>query len=424
MNYKSSSVRRPIGLLAIIFWFAFSAAAFAQQQDARPDVRPVVRQDSRQDKQDPQDQKDTVKISTNLVTVPVIVTDRFGRFIPGLTRGDFAVREEGTPQKIEDFSSTEAPFNVALLIDTSRSTHNKLGAIRKAAETFIKQLQPNDRVMIVGFDEKITFVTDFTNNRSELERAVKSLKSSYLTRLYDAIHLTINEKMKNLPGRKAIVVLTDGVDRSSKLATFESSLDLVASNGIITYAIQYETRNDGTPMNKPLFYPRFGNSFTSRSGLTWQDLQQEPQKPKEEPKPLINIPRPSTSIMGTQPPPELPGRGSQPSTRVNSQVEQQIRDPYLIAADYLHTLAVQTGALHLRAENIENTTYAFQIIGIELRNQYTLTYISTNEQRDGNYRAIAVGVRNPELVARARKVYRAPKADPAESDAEKKSAKP
>jgi VWFA-related protein len=407
MNFTSSSARKPVRLLAILVWFAFSTAAFAQQPDARPD------------KQEPQDQKDTVKISTNLVTVPVIVTDRFGRFITGLQRGDFTIREEGAPQKIEDFSSTEAPFNVALLIDTSRSTHNKLGAIRKAAETFIKQLQPNDRVMIVSFDEQINFVTDFTNNRNELERAVKSLKSSYLTRLYDAIHLTINEKMKNLPGRKAIVVLTDGVDRSSKLATFESSLDLVASQGIITYAIQYETRNDGAPANRPLFLPRFGNSLVSRSSAKQQE--QQPQQPKEEPKPLINLPRPTTTIMGAD---GISSPGSRPSTRVNAQAQQPLRDPYLVAASYLQTLAGQTGALYLRAENIENSTYAFQIIAIELRNQYTLTYISTNEQRDGNYRTIAVGVRNPDLIARGRRVYRAPKVESAEFDAEKKPAKP
>src|SRR5262249_9246243 len=131
--------------------------------------------------QDQQNEK--IKIGTNLVTAAVIVTDRYGHFITGLNRGDFKVLEDGVPQKIEDFSSTEAPFNVALLIDTSRSTQNKLSAIRKAALTFIKGLQPNDRVMIVSFDEKINFVTDFTNNRAELEKAVRSLKSSYLTRL-------------------------------------------------------------------------------------------------------------------------------------------------------------------------------------------------------------------------------------------------
>lgn len=335
--------------------------------------------------QDPQNEK--IKIGTNLVTAAVIVTDRYGRFINGLGRNDFAVRENGTPQKIEDFSSTEAPFNVALLIDTSRSTQNKLSAIRKAAQTFLKGLQPNDRVMIVGFDEKITFVTDFTDNRVVLEKAIKSLKSSYLTRLYDAIHLTINEKMINMKGRKAIVVLTDGVDRSSKLATFESALELVSNAGIITYAIQYETRNDGGPMNRPLFIPRVGGSFVSNFAPISRN-------------PLITVDEP-------------PQQQGQPR-----------RDPYLVASDFLRTLAVQSGARHLRAESIENTTYAFQLIAEELRHQYTLTYISTNEQRDGAYRNVAIGVKDPALVVRTRTGYRAPLGEPPDAEKNEKPEKP
>ncbi len=379
----------------------------------------VLAQAGSQQQQDPQNEK--IQIGTNLVTASVIVTDRYSRFIQGLSRTDFQVREDGAPQRIEDFSSTEDAFNVALLIDTSRSTQNKLGAIRKAAQTFIKQLQPNDRVMIVSFDEKVEFVTDFTNNRAELDKAIRSLKSSYLTRMYDAIHLTINEKMKNFRGRKAIVVLTDGVDRSSKLADFESVLDLVSTTGIITYTIQYETRNDGAAPSRPLFLPRIGSSFAAGSELTWRDLQDQ-EETKKEPKPLINLPRPDTSIFGMDPKPSTPPPGARPSTTVNRKDSQVIRDPYLIASEFLHTLAVQSGALHLRAESIENTTYAFQLIATELRNQYTLTYISTNDQRDGGYRTIAVSVKNPELVVRTRLGYRAPKDAPA--PATEKPAKP
>jgi VWFA-related protein len=398
MTHQVSS-RQAAKMIAASFFLTLCgwvAPAFGQSEPAP--------RDSQQD-------EGPLKIGTNLVTAGVIVTDRYGRFITGLNRGDFAVREDGKLHKIENFSSTEAAFNVALLIDTSRSTQNKLGAIRKAAQSFIKLLQPRDRVMIVSFDEKINFVTDFTSNRAELDRAVKSLKSSYLTRLYDAIHLTVNEKMKNLPGRKAIVVLTDGVDRSSKLASFESALELVSNAGIISYTIQYETRNDGGPINRPLFLPRFGNSFVGGAVRRWQEPQ---DKPAEEPKPLINLPRPTTSILSAPP-------GSQPSSRVNQQASQSLRDPYLVAFEFLRALAVQSGALHLRAESIESTTYQFQIIAEELRNQYTLTYISTNEQRDGNYRTIAVGVRNPDLVVRTRLGYRAAKADPADAE---KSGKP
>ncbi len=373
--------------------------------------------------QDPQ--QPSFVIGTNLVTVPVIVTDRYGRFVTGLTRNEFTLREEGATQKIEDFSSIEAPFSVALLIDTSRSTQNKLDKIRKAALSFIRQLLPNDRIMVVSFDEKVRFVSDFTNNHAELERAVKSLKTSYLTSLYDAIHLTINEKMSRVQGRKAIVILTDGVDTASKQATYESVIDMAASAGIISYTIQYETRNDGGPVMKPLFIPGISNSLTPRSGLKWQDVQ--PQKPKpesektesessdptNESKPLINIPRPG----GTAP---ISTPGSMPSSRVNSRLRQPIRDRYLIAADFLRTLAAQSGGLPFRAESIENTSYAFQIIANELHNQYTLTYISNNEQRDGNYRQISVAVGNADLVVRARRFYRAPRGEITDGEQDRK----
>jgi VWFA-related protein len=389
-------------------------------------VLPVFGQNPGEKPQQEQ-QQPTIKIGTNLVTVPVIVTDRYGRFIPGLTRNEFSVREEGSPQKIEDFSSTEAPFSVALLIDTSRSTQNKLDRIRKAARTFIKQLLPNDRIMVVSFDEQVRFVCDFTSDHAELERAVKSLKTSYQTKLYDAIRLTIIEKMSRIQGRKAVVVLTDGVDTASKEATYESAIDLAASAGIITYTVQYETRNDGGPVMKPRYIPGISSSFASGAGLMWRDAPQEKPKPqseaqksespksesKDESKSLINIPRPGGGSSMSTP-------GSLPSSRVNGQRQQPIRDRYLIAADFLRTLAAQSGGLPFRAESIENTSYAFQLIANELHNQYTLTYISTNEQRDGNYRAIAVGVKNPDLVVRARRFYRAPRGEAFEGAQDKK----
>lgn len=359
MNYLTAILRMKFGIPALLASLILGLPAFAQSTNPP--------------QQDPQ-QTDTIR--TTLVNVPVIVTDRVGRFTTGLDRGDFIVREDGVRQKIENFSSTEAPFNVALLIDTSRSTQNKLGAIRKAALTFVKQLQPNDRVMIVTFDEQVRFVSEFTSNRQELQRAIDSVKSSYLTSLYDAIYRTITEKMVTIQGRKAIVVLTDGVDTASKKGNFENALDLVAGTGIISYAIQYETRNDGGSLTKPLFLPgRPSNSFISKfsgSTETWQ------------------------------------GRYSQPQTPV--------RDRYLIASDFLRSLAAQSGALYLRAENIENTSYAFQRIAEELRHQYTLTYVSGNEQRDGKYRSITVEVPNPNLVVRARLGYRVPKSEDSEPD--------
>lgn len=350
--------------LASLSLLVLSLSVFGQTQGEKPS------QDS---------QEQSIKIPTGLVTVPVIVTDHYGRFITGLESSQFTVLEEGSIQKIDQFSTTEAPFNVALLIDTSHSTQNKLGRIRKAAETFIKQLLPNDRIMVVSFDDKVRFVCDFTGDQNQLKNAVKSLESRYATSLYDAIYQTINEKMNKVQGRKAIVVLTDGVDTASKNATFESAIELAASAGVITYTVQYETRNDGGPMMNPRNFPGVGNSFTS-GAMTWQD---EGQATKQSP-------------------------GASPSSRINSQRREQVRDPYLIAADFLRTIAVQSGGQPFKAETIENTTRAFQLIANELHNQYTLTYVSTNEKHDGAYRSISVRINNHDLIVRSRRFYRSP----------------
>lgn len=335
--------------------------------------------------QDPQ-QPGVIKVDTALVTVPVIVTDAYGRFITGLSRRDFTVKEDGTRQEISSFSSSEAPFNVALLIDTSHSTQRKLGTIRKTALTFVKQLQPNDRVMIVTFDDQVRFVSELTDDREVLRRAIESVKSNYATSLYDAITLTVTQKLAQLSGRKAIVVLTDGVDTASHAATFESTLELISGAGIICYAVQYETRNDGGPVMKPVFLP---NSIGA-----------------------LDAPARSRGLFGRvsffQEKTAQSGLFLQAGGQVGGSKSPPQKDRYLVATDFLRALAFQSGARYLRAETIESTSYAFALIADELRHQYTIAYYSTNEQRDGRLRAIDVSVPQNNLLVRSRQGYRAP----------------
>jgi Ca-activated chloride channel homolog len=359
MKLRIATIPRLILTLVLALWPVFMSRALGQgqrgeQESQRPDV---------------------IKVNTALVSVPVVVTDRYGQFVTGLSRNDFRLQENGEPQQIASFSSTEAPINVAMLIDTSRSTRNKLGAIRKAALNFVKQLQPNDRVLIVTFDEKVNFLGDFTSDRREIERAIRSVKSSYATSLYDAVHLTITEKLAPIKGRKAIVALTDGVDTWSRQATYESTLELIANAGVSSYAIQYDTRNDGGSPTSPLSLPRLPGTPFSRL------------------------------IQGSA------------QTR-----NQPARDRYLVASEYMRAVAARSGALYLRAESIESSSLAFALIANELRNQYTLAYYPTNDKRDGGFRTIAVSVKGGDFSVRARQGYRAPKDEKAEEkDRDKKS---
>lgn len=364
--------------------------------------------------QDPQKQDNKIVISSTYVTVPVIVTDRYGRLVTGLSKDNFSVREDGKIQKVDDFSASESPFSVILLIDTSRSTVRKLTAIQKAAENFIKQLQPRDRVMVVTFDDRINVISDFTGDVSALKKAIKAARTGYSTRLYDAINFAINEKLAKLPGRKAIVVLTDGVDTASKEATFDSTFSLIAGSGIISYAIQYETRNEGAPILRPLSLPSVPNdgaqNFSHSNLYTLTKFAWNAT-------PMQYVP-----TLGTVHFTPLGGFFQQ-SGIINRQQPTPQKDRYLIASEYLRAITLVSGARHLRADSIENTSRAFEMIADELRNLYTLGYISSNDQRDGKYRQIAVSVNEASLSVRTRDGYRAPLSESEDAKEEGKEKK-
>jgi VWFA-related protein len=364
-----------------------------QSQAPRPPQTPPAKDPQTQDPPGP-----VIRFDTAYIVLPVIVTDRYGQFVTGLSQRDFTVREDGVKQDIATFSDTEAPFDVALLLDTSHSTQRKLGAIRKAALAFIKQLQPKDRVMIVTFDDRVRFVSELTSDREALKKTIDGVKSGFATSLYDAISLTVLQKLSQLGGRRAMVVLTDGVDTASKIGTYESTLDLISTAGVIAYAIQYETRNDGGPLMKPMNLPGIGQASGEGKGqgvIAGNSFLRQSN---------ALLPRASERSFSLQ-------------TAIRPQ-EGQVRDRYLIARDFLRALALQSGARYHQAENIESTSYAFAVIANELRHQYTLAYYSTNEKRDGRIRTVSVVVPSNDLLVRTRTAFRAPKA-PDEADPQK-----
>ena len=168
---------------------------------------------------------DVVRIDTNLVTVPVSVMDRQGRFIGDLLRAQFKVFENDVEQKIIHFEPTEKPFTVALVLDTSASTFFHLWEIKEAAIAFAKQLRPQDRVLVVTFDRQVLLLTEATNNQNVVTETIEqNAVTGDTTRLYDAIDLVITQRLNKIDGRKAIVLFTDGVDTSSYKATYQSTL--------------------------------------------------------------------------------------------------------------------------------------------------------------------------------------------------------
>src|SRR5205823_67884 len=164
---------------------------------------------------------EVVRVNASLVTVPVSVLDRDGRFIGGLRKQDFRIFEDGSEQQVAYFAPVEQPFTVALVIDTSGSTQFKIEDMQEAAIAFLDQLKPNDRVIVVSFDDKIRVLSEATNDRALLRDAIRRTHTGDGTRLYDAVDQIINQQLAHVQGRKAIVLFTDGVDTASKRATYQ-----------------------------------------------------------------------------------------------------------------------------------------------------------------------------------------------------------
>src|SRR5215475_14348214 len=183
------------------------------------------------------DDTGTIKMDTALVTIPASVIDRDGKFIPFLKKRDFRIYEDGVEQDIESLTSVEAPFHVALVLDTSNSTSFKLDDIQDAAFAFIKQLRRDDQVMVVSFDSKVRFHCDFTSDYNELRRAIDETRVSGTTKLYEAVDKVV-DRLEQIQGRKAIVLFTDGVDTASRRANYRNTVEKVEESCAIVYPIK------------------------------------------------------------------------------------------------------------------------------------------------------------------------------------------
>ncbi|MBI1760284.1 MAG: VWA domain-containing protein [Acidobacteria bacterium] len=203
---------------------------------------------------------EAIKIETELVTVPVIVSDHNDIYVPDLAKEEFTIYEDGVKQEIAFFATDKEPFNVVLMLDTSASTQEKLGLIQKAAKDFTTQLQPQDRIKVMAFDEAIHDLSEFTNDRALLRAAIDRTRPGKGTILYDAMKYALNTLL-NLRssgpagGRKAIVIFTDGVDSYSDTTRYEDNIAQLEEAGVIVYPIRYDTRRDveamlrGQPQN-------------------------------------------------------------------------------------------------------------------------------------------------------------------------------
>ena len=191
-----------------------------------------------------QDEEDNtpVKVDTLLYTIPLTVSDRKGTYIAGLKKEDFTIYEDGLSQKIELFLNEDAPMNVAILLDTSYSTRDVLDNIQKAARDFIKILRPEDRAVIVSFDERTVFLTKLESDRKTLSGAIERVRVSSVngSNMYEAIERVTANYFAALKGRKAIIALTDGMV-TGRGTSAQQILDTLQKSDTFFYPIIFKT---------------------------------------------------------------------------------------------------------------------------------------------------------------------------------------
>ena len=302
---------------------------------------------------------DVIRTDTALITVPVSVMDRSGRYVPLLRKEQFRILENGVEQKIAYFATSDSPFTVILLIDTSNSTSMRLDDIQDAAINFVSKLKDNDSVMVMSFDDRIDVLCKPTTVRPEIEKAIRRTRTGGGTRLYDAVEDILKKQLKTISGRKAVVLFTDGVDTTSRRASYDSTIRLAEESDAPIYSVDYDTRGGNSPVTG---LPSPGGGGTI---FGWP------------------FPRPT-------------GPGSGPGSTIGD---------YKRAVAYLHELSDVTGGRFYSGDSMFGIGQAFTWIAEELGRQYSLGYYPSTRGKDGERRQIKVRMTEQNLVVKSRDSY-------------------
>lgn len=323
----------------------------------------LAQQQKRQENAD----DEPVKLQTTLVQVPVVVKDRTERYITDLKKSEFKIFENGIEQEVTFFGTTEEPFNVALLIDSSGSTVEKLNQIKAAASAFIYNLRPNDKVMVMEFNDSVTIHCEMTSNREVLNRAISQIQPGEFTQVYEAVYTAVWERLAEMKGRKAVILFSDGIDNAStELDEEDTFAAITESEDVIVYPIRYNTRED----------------VEHKLELKYANQVLSPEQA-----------RATTANLNLK---------KQPS------YEEAMRDldkTYRRADEYLFELARLSGGVVERADRLTDLQTAFARIADELRKQYLIGYYPSDEKSDVD-RRIVVKVTRPEARVRARPGYK------------------
>ncbi len=339
----------------------------------------------------PEDEE--IKVDTDLIEVPFVVTDKTGKPILNLKKSNFVVYEDGKLQDLTDFSATNAPFEVALILDTSGSTLAELPMIQRAAQNFIASLRPGDKVSIIAYKAirepgKATaateLITSLTSDRTALASGLDKVQTSFGTPYYDSLIQVAERVFRDPPGeefrgRRAIVALTDGVD-STSISDFEEAKDLLLGTGGAAYFIKIDTREyfEENLLGDCSISKRFSQSQMRRYYRRFVSSKLEKTSNFCE---LGDFERLAIS-----------------------------KNLYQLADAEMDQLAKISGGRVFPIGDLSEARLAFKKVAEEIGTKYSLGYYSANDKRDGTYRKIRVEVKGlpAGTQIRAREGYTAP----------------
>ena len=306
-----------------------------------------------------QDDDEILRVTSSLVRLNIGVVDAKGRPILNLAKTDFAVYENGERQAIESFEPVESPFSVVLLLDVSGSTINFRPQMKLAAARFIDALAPDDRVAVVQFNAKVKELFGFTSNRREIGNAIGNADGGGETQLYQALGYALGRLAKEGERRKAIVVMTDGVDTRNYKVDGLAASDK-KSNEEALAAFKPE---ENAPLRSVL-------NAADKLGVTVYPLA----LPSGD---IKNIPEPTPRQFAI----------------------------YHAARVRLQSLAERSGGRVNEIRQLGEMARLYAEVAAELRTLYSITYQPKNLAKDGRWRPIRIEVARPELLARTRPGY-------------------
>lgn len=303
---------------------------------------------------------DVISVTTSEVMLPVSVRDAAGRPADNLTRKDFRVFEDGLEQPLSDLALRQVPVDVVLMVDASSSVAGNLDDFRRAAEGFASRLASEDRISLIKFDDRVELLQDWTQSRFQFRRALNRIEPGMFTRFNDALVLAAQQQFGSTQSRRAIIILSDGIDSGRGASSLQGALQALLQAQVTAYVVS------------------------------------------------------NTEIARTAKQAELDSllTGDQSSVRFNQLRLDDLREGLRVldqSEANLEQLTAATGGRLYKPRSFLSLDATYAEVAEELRHQYALYYTPLNKASDGSFRRVRVQTVNPNYRPLTRVGYFAPK---------------